>query len=53
MIYDSKTGKVLVSSKQLYEDVKKYLDSLTEKELISKMKKMKAKLDYLKARESR
>ena len=48
MIVDSKTGKILVTSKQLLKDIKEYLNSFTDEEWVERLKKRKQRLTHQK-----
>ena len=43
MIFNSRTGKVLVTQKQLIKDIKKHFSGLTDKELRKKMEEQMKK----------
>jgi len=53
MIVDSKTGKILVTSKQLLKNIKEYLNSFTDEEWVERLKKRKQRLTYKGVRDDR
>ena len=50
MIIDTRTGKILVTEKQLIKDVKDYFGSMSDDELRARMKKEKRRIKKLKHR---
>lgn len=47
-VIDTRTGKGLITRKQLLKSVKKYLNSFTDEELIEKLKEQKRKINQRK-----
>ena len=47
MIFDSRTGKILVTKEQLIKDAKEYFNSMSIKELRARMKKEKRRIKKL------